>query len=276
MANSRDSYGNYLFGGTNTLTTPFGRGEPVVYSGSDDRHELKVGLGRNVQSGDTGIDVFMRIRTGNGDFSTFADTANTGTGVISGGSVVDTSAYDSAPYRIEFTSNTSFDSVDEASGTVLQAGNASTPAAPISYNGFQVTIGGSPATGDRFTIMPSEYQDVFTTVAKFIDALDNPVSTNVESSRMRQDVNEAVMNIDAALLHINTFRSRVGTRLNSLDTSRDENENIKLNLQKTMSSVEDIDIAKAVTDLQSQANALEILQKSFVRIEGMNLFNYLQ
>ena len=92
---------------------------------------------------------------------------------------------------------------------------------------------------------------------------------------MQQSINDIIANLDSGLDHINTARARVGTRLNSVDNSREENANISLQIERTRSEVEDIDIAEAITSLQTQANSLEILQKTFSRIEGLSMFNYM-
>ena len=118
-------------------------------------------------------------------------------------------------------------------------------------------------------------QDLFTTVNQFIDALDSSPSTPAEMATMQQSINDIIGNLDSGLDHINTARARVGTRLNSVDNSREENANISLQIERTRAEVEDIDIAEAITNLQTQANSLEILQKTFTRIEGLSMFNYM-
>ncbi len=190
LANSRDSFGNYLFGGSNTQTSPFSASSPVTYNGTDDAQQLSIGLGRKIQTGDSGMDTFMRV----------PDAA-------------------------------------------------------------EATSGGN--------------QDLFTTVSRFIDALESSPSTPAEKEAMQQSINDTIANLDSGLDHINTARARVGTRLNSIDNSREENSNIKLQIERTRSEFEDIDIAEAITSLQTQANSLEILQKTFSRIEGLSMFNYM-
>ncbi len=190
LANARDSFGNYLFGGSNTETPPFSSGSPVTYHGTDDAQQLTIGLGRTIQSGDSGIATFMRV----------PDVA-------------------------------------------------------------QATSGGN--------------QDIFTTVSKFVEALESSPVTDAEITAMQQSINDTIANLDSGLDHINTARARVGTRLNSIDNSREENANITLQIERTRAEIEDIDIAEAITNLQTQANSLEILQKTYTRIEGLSMFNFM-
>ncbi|MFA7240505.1 MAG: flagellar hook-associated protein FlgK [Sulfuricellaceae bacterium] len=91
--------------------------------------------------------------------------ANTGTGIISAGTVNATPvtpdpAHPSTDLNlknqvtISFTSATTFDVTDAVNG-VLDAGVAYTPGANISYNGWTVQIAGAPALSDTFTIGPT-------------------------------------------------------------------------------------------------------------------------
>ncbi|MFT6300931.1 MAG: flagellar hook-associated protein 3 FlgL [Pseudomonadales bacterium] len=275
FGNSRDSYGNFLFGGSNTQTPPFAKQDPVVYSGGDRGHDLAVSMSRTIRTADSGKDVFMRLRDGNGNFTTKSDIANTGTGIINQGQVSDPSVFDSTPYRIDFTSGSTYDVFNDDTGALVSTSNTYSASAPINIDGRQTSISGAPVAGDIFRLSPSQNQDIFSTVSKFVDALERSPNSASQSARMAQDINTTINALDTALDHINTIRASVGTRLNSVDTVREENSNIKLQLERTLAGVEDIDIAEAVTNLQETANSLEILQKSYARIEGLSLFNYM-
>jgi len=251
-------------------------GLPVVYSGSDDTAKMEISLGRTITTGDSGIDVFMRVRNGNGDFKTSADETNNGTGIISWGAVSDTSLYQGEKYTISFTSPTSYDVIDRASGAAIATAQPFQDDELIEFNGVTTRITGTPDTGDSFFVDPSGNQDIFSTISKLVNALDEEPFSESEQSRMRANIDDAMGEIDNALDHVNTIRASVGSRLSSIDASRDENSNIELQIERTKRSVEDVDIAEAVTQLQTRANSLEIIQASFARIEGLSLFNYMR
>ena len=275
LANSQDSFGNFLFGGSNIKQRPFSEGVPVNYAGSDESTKLEIALNRTIVTGDAGTDVFMRIRSGNGDFQTNSEPTNIGTGRISRGAISDASVFDGTPYSISFTSATNYDIVNADTGAVAVAGETYEPGKNIQINGMTTSIEGAPEAGDTFSIQASEYRDIFSSVSGLIDALDAPQTDPVTDAHLRSSIDNAIGEIDNSLNHINTMRARVGTRLSSIDSSREENSNVALQIERTKSSVEDVDIADAVTRLQVQANSLEILQKSFTRLEGLSLFNYM-
>lgn len=275
LGNMRDSNGGYLFSGSNTQNQPFSRQVPVGYAGSDDAQRLPVGLGRTVATGDSGADVFMRIRNGNGHFSTTAAAANTGTGIVSSGSVSNAGVYDTQPYRIDFTSPTSYNIIDVNSGGAVQTGVAFSEDTAIEFSGITTSISGTPATGDSFDIIPSRNQDLFATVAAFSDTLTNNPTSPAGRASLQQAMDNTLADLDQALEHVNTARARVGSRLTTVDSSREENTAVMLQLDRARAEIEDVDIADAVTRLQSRISSMEILQKSFARVESLSLFNYM-
>lgn len=109
MANIRDANGEYLFSGYRGTTQPFLRGADgsVTYAGDQGQRLAQIGASRTVATGDAGDAVFTGIRAGNGHFTALADPANTGTGVILPGAVVDMNQWLAGrdQYRIAFVTN---------------------------------------------------------------------------------------------------------------------------------------------------------------------------
>ena len=64
-----------------------------------------------------------------------------------------------------------------------------------------------------------------------------------------------------------------GTR--APDLQRDVNDQVNLNLQTLRSKLEDVDLAKAITQLSQESTALTAAQQAFVKVQGLSLFNYL-
>ncbi len=275
VANSRDANGDYLFSGSNGNVQPFHRQLPVSYAGSDDNNQLPIGLGRHIQLGDSGADVFQRIRNGNGNFQTSQMPINTGTALISAGAVTDVSTYDLSSYEIEFVSANQFNVTNTDTGAAIQTGVPYADGFAIEFGGISVNLTGVPAVGDKFTIQPSANQDMFTTVSNFASALQNSPNSPSERVQQQHRVNSTITELDQILAHINTMRSRVGSRLSTLDSGRDENAAVQLQLSITRASIEDADITETVIRLQANVNSLETLHKSYARIQNMSLFNFI-
>ncbi len=275
IANSRDANGDYLFSGSNSNIQPFHRQVPVQYAGSDDSNRLPIGLGRQIQLGDSGADVFQRVRNGNGTFQTSLSLSNTGTAIISEGGVTDLSALSNANYEIRFTSPTTFDITNTDTAVVIQSGSSYESGNAIEFEGLSINITGSVNSGDAYVIRPSENQDIFSMVNDFTLAMKNTPVSATDKAKQQQDVNTILGNFDQALSHLNNKRSLVGARLNTLDSAKNENEAVNLQLNRTQAELEDADITETIIQLQTNINSLETLQKTFTRIENMSLFKFI-
>ncbi len=274
-SNMTDANGDYLFAGNNVGSRPFVGKKDISYQGDDGIKDVQIGSGRTVASGDSGTDIFLRIRNGSNGLAISASDTNTGTGRIKSSTVFDKQVYQKHEYSVDFTSSSTYDVIDTTNGSVILSGQSYTPGTQIKFAGIETSISGSPQTGDSFSVKPSSNQDLFSTVNNFIDLLSNEPSSDAEKAQRKQKLDSFLRDLGQAFEHINSKRSAVGTRLVYIDNSRDENLSIKFQIDTTVSGFEDLDYAEAVTRMQSQLTSLEALQRSFSRIEGMNLFNLL-
>jgi len=81
--------------------------------------------------------------------------------------------------------------------------------------------------------------------------------------------------LDSALESVLDTRASVGARLNTIDNQKSANDSFSLLLQENRSSLEDLDYAEAVSRFEQQLLALQASQQSFVKVQGLSLFNYL-
>jgi flagellar hook-associated protein 3 FlgL len=288
LANSRDGMGNYIFSGYNVTAQPF---LPVTggatFAGDQGLRMLQVSPSQQMAINDTGNAIFENIRNGNGTFVAAAASTvsggvvtptNTGSAVISPGSVVDAAAWTGHNYNIVFSvagGVTTYDVVDTTTSTTLSAGNAYTSGQAITFDGIQLDIKGSPANGDSFTVQPSTGQSVFTTLNDLLNTLKAPAMGSTGQANLSGGLSLALQNIDNALDNVLSTRASVGVRLReveSLDTLGDSRD---LQYAQSLADIQDTDYAKAITELNMQQTILEAAQKSFVQVTGMSLFKFL-
>ena len=81
--------------------------------------------------------------------------------------------------------------------------------------------------------------------------------------------------LDSAIDEVLNTRASIGARLNTIDSQRSMNDSFDLLLQENRSTLQDLDYAEAVSRFERQLLALQASQQSFVKIEGLSLFNYL-
>lgn len=291
IANTQDANGEFLFAGYQTGTRPFATAADgsVTYAGDQGQRQLQIGPERRVAVGDSGDDVFRRIRNGNGTF-VVEHGANSGTGTIGPGTVTDSATWKAGQdvYTIEFVTNSAgelaYQITGATNGQIVPAPPAVAPddapayqaGAAIDFQGIQVTIDGEPQVGDTFTVRPSGYQDIFSTVNDLIAALEAPAEDPAGKASFHNDMSRFLGDLDQALDHFVAIEARVGGRLNAIDSQRDINEDMLYRSEKLLSETADLDLAEAVTRLNRQRVALEAAQQAYVRVQGLSLFNFLR
>ncbi len=277
LANATDDEGNYLFSGFQGKTQPFAQvAGGVQYQGDQGQRLAQVSASRKLPVSETGLAIFEQIRNGNGSFATVAANTNTGSGVINAGAVTNSASLTGNDYQISFTvaaGVTTFDVTNMTTGTVLSSGNAYTSGEAISFDGLQFAIKGAPANGDKFDIEPSSNVSLFETIDNFISALETPGSGAAGSTKLTNSINTTLQNLDHALTNVLGTRAAAGARLQEIDSLQQAGEDSAVQYQQSLSRLQDLDIAQAISDLTRQQSLLEAAQQSFIRISGLSLFN---
>jgi flagellar hook-associated protein 3 FlgL len=180
-------------------------------------------------------------------------------------------------YRIHFTSSSTYDiesyplatpgtTTVESSGT-YQSGTA------INLHGMNVTVSGTPTTGDQFNIAPS------TPTLSVFDSLDRAISNlktpNQTSSQRTQSTADSLRDIDSSMATLNLARTAAGGTLNRIDNETSSLSTQKLNAQTERSSAEDLDMVSAIADFQSQQTGYQAALQSYSMVQKMSLFQYL-
>jgi len=93
------------------------------------------------------------------------------------------------------------------------------------------------------------------------------------NSFLSQQIDNALNNIDRAMDNIINIQTSIGGRINSIESQVDDNEAKSVSLQGVRSEIEDLDIAEAITNITFQTTALQVAQQTFVRVQGLNLFD---
>ena len=290
LANTQDANGEHIFAGFKGDTVPFTRNASggFQYSGDSGQRFLQVGPARQIAIGDSGLDTFVSIRNGNGIFRTDANNANTGDAVIDAGFVSGTyvpPAAGAVPPRYEIrvtqalpTNPITYEVVDVGSGaSVVAAGTAYVSGSTINITGtgINVALTGTPANGDVFEITTSTDQDIFTTVQNLVNTLNTQVDNPADRGQLNTDVGRALSEVSLAIGNILDIRASIGGRLNAVDTQQAVSADVELQVEERLSQLRDLDFAEAISRLNLEVTALQAAQQSFVKIQGLSLFNFL-
>jgi len=276
LSNSTDAHGRYLFGGYNDAAPPFVVSPSGVgFVGDQGQKTVEVAPDQWIADSDSGFDVFMSVRRGNGTFRVDGDVANTGTGVIRDLGVTDPSAYPNHAFELRFTAADTFDVVDMDTGATVLAAQSYEPGADIAFDGIRVAVTGAPAAGDVMHVRPSGNASAFGVISDLADTLDRAVVDPVTEARFTQDLGNAIEDLDQTMNRWMDVRTTVGSRLQRLDQHGDTHELLELRAQEALSELRDLDYAEAVTRFTQYLTGLEAAQKTFAQVQSLSLFNRL-
>lgn len=313
IANTKDAAGQFIFSGYMGDIQPFtGSVEAGVrYSGDDGQRFLQVSATQYAAISQSGNEVFNRIPNAAGPMSASYKASNTGTASVTATTVSDngkwSSANNSGNLEVRFWIDTAgapgvtyYDLVDVAQtppvslftgGSSVAGGVGSTythvftPGNAIDFNGLaapyndfgaSLTISGTPASGDGFSVKASTTQSVFDTFRNLITHLENPVATPQDKARLASDIATALTQFDQASQVFLTTRTTIGATMARLDNLASLNGDINIQYQQQLSDLQDVDYTKTISDLTRTQTQLQAAQQSFVRVANLSLFDYLR
>lgn len=309
LANTQDLNGDFLFAGYKSQTRPFAGGlGGVDYVGDQGTRTMQVSASRFMPVSLPGSEVFeYRGPIDAGAISLVKNAGNSGNKVLEV-AAADTAALRPAThYQISYASDGSYTvartnldgspaawsdaelermwpATPPATGFEVPAGyalsgdrtsisyDASAASGPhtITFDGLAVSVpaAGTASSGDRFDIsVPSK--NIFDSIGTFIDALRKP------GSDMASAVSAALGALDTGLDNVLRVRAQVGSQLVEVEQLQNLGADLDLQYATTLSGLQDVDYAEAISRLTQQQTYLQAAQQSFMRVTGLSLFNYL-
>ena len=127
---------------------------------------------------------------------------------------------------------------------------------------------------DAFVPVPRTDTNGKVTGVGFFQSLDNLIAGLNNSNG--NDIRRGVGELDTMQLGVSLAQAQIGTNLNVVDQQTSVLEDTTLNLKTTLSSIEDLDYASAITKMNQQMMSLEAAQASFAKVSQLNLFNYIK
>ncbi|OIP17285.1 MAG: flagellar hook-associated protein 3 [Comamonadaceae bacterium CG_4_9_14_3_um_filter_60_33] len=281
LANTDDGNGQYLFAGFKSSTPPFTSGADgtITYTGDQGQRLMQVDVSRQMAATDDGRSIFQSVQRSAGYVSE-ASLTNSGTGVFSSNAVTDpTDSNFGKDFTISFTDASTY-VVNTVPPVTPIASGSYTAGEPISFGGVQMSISGTPAAGDSFSVKTAKNAgtDVFGAISDIIKTLKKPIeadSTGVGQANLLNALSTANRKMTNAHDNVLTVRASIGSRLQELDALNVTGGNRVLLDKSHLSELQDLDYASAIAEFYQRQTALEATQKVFVKIQGLSLFNYL-
>ena len=292
LMNSRNARGEYLFAGFQGKTQPFVREADgsYAYHGDEGQRQLQVGSSLNIAISDNGKKVFQNIpnaaRLDTELTTTAGSTLTVSAPLVQ--SEVDFAGDPGFPVggiEIRFASAPDNPKDYEVFASPYVAGDAALQSGRMDDNdkrqdslvfrGVTLSLNGVPAGGESMTVKADptrEKQGVLDTIQQLRTALQGKPDSPANSDA----VAAALTNIDHAMVNIDRTRGDIGARMNVIENTLTDNENVALINKSVQAELREVDYPEALSRLAFQSTVLEAAQQSFVKISNLNLFDKLR
>lgn len=261
----------------------------VVLKDGDNAMDLDNLLADTATPGTPGIGTHsFTLQSAPTEFAVTRSSTNASAAVISGGSVVNQGVFNSqfptSGVVLKFTDDTNFEVYAQPMGPnspVLATGTAAGPyPSNFTVYGAEFSMSGpaSAAGGDEFVVQPQfqEQRSILNTISRLRQALESSPTSPAGNLAIRDEVAIALKNLDNGMGSVLEVQTEIGARLNLIDTTEVDNEDVTLVNKAVQADLRELDYAEALSRLSFQTIILEAAQQSYVKIAGLNLFNQLR
>lgn len=287
LMNTKDAKGNYLFSGFQAKTQPFVKSADGSYSyqGDTGQRSLKVADSLTMAISNDGQTVFGAVSNAARFATSVVSTTDNTTLRVSNPVVISETAakeFPDAGIEVRFSTDDpnsyevySLSNPDKVLATGKMDSNAESTDTLL-VAGVSIQLDGAPAGGEVFRVQPSSTsagkQGILDTLAQLRQSLENSSATSYD---IRDSVAAALTNIDNGINSVDSARSSIGARLNVIDITQTDHDNVLLINKSMQADLREVDYAEAISTLALQKTILEAAQRSYVQINGLSLFNFM-
>lgn len=279
LMNSKNSQGEFIFGGNQSKTQPFVKDASgnYLFQGDTGQRNIQVSPTVQIAANDSGFNLFEIVPTRR---TSSAGSANIQVGVADQGNFDSfyRNNYDPALASNQYTVTTAVGTPDtyevrDGGGTLLQSGDY-VAGNKIPFNGLELTLdlpAGSAA--QNFVLDPPQNNNILDGMSDFITALRDP---NITPDTFQVKVADATSHMKNARLNVDQGLGEIGGRMNSLEQVLGSNEGLSTLNQQARAKVSEADLYEVIAALSKEDAALSASQLSFSKISKLTLFDYIR
>jgi len=283
LANTKGPEGEFLFAGFQGGEKPFGEDVSgnIEYRGDSGERSVQIDDGVTIKVNDNGRETFEAIPSDRPTFNTRAAQNNEGSGRISSGVVTDREAFEEFypdDLMVSFerdSGDTTYTVKSQRTGETFILDEDYVSGNPIEVNGMRFEVSGEPEDEDSFAVETGDQQSIFGTMEKMIEGLETHPNTPEGREALEDTIDQGLANLQNAEDRATEIQAGVGTRLNTVESTKEFLKDSDLLAQETLSDLEDVDYAEAISRLTQQNFTLQAAQQSFARISRLSLFDAL-
>ncbi|MEO4048345.1 flagellar hook-associated protein 3 [Pseudomonas sp. CAU 1711] len=259
----------------------------VVLQPGDNEQDLDNLLANTTTPGTPGIGTHsFTLQAAPTEFAVTRSSTNASTAVVTGGTISNQTTFNSqfptSGVVLRFTSPANYDVYAQPVGpssTPIGTGSAPGPyPANFTVFGVDFSLSAAAAAGDEFGIKPQfqEQRSILNSISRLRQALESSPTSPVGNLAIRDEVAIALKNLDNGIGQVLEVQTEIGARLNLIETTEIDNEDVTLVNKAVQADLRELDYAEALSRLSFQSIILEAAQQSYVKIAGLNLFNQLR
>ena len=128
-------------------------------------------------------------------------------------------------------------------------------------------------TGDN--VFQANGNDTFKTLSDLVTLLNTPITDATAQANFNTGLATAIGNLQGSVDSVLNVRASIGSKLNELDALDSAGSDRGLQYSKSISDLQDLDYASALSDLSKQQTIMEAAQKSFVATTSLSLFKFI-
>lgn len=261
----------------------------VVLQPGDNELDLDNLLANTATPGAPGLNTHsFTLQSSPTEFAVNRSSTNNSTAVVAPAGISNQAAFDSqfptSGIVLRFTDATNYQVFSQPVGPGSPAIASGTAAGPypstFSVFGADFTLSAPAAAagGDEFGVQPQfqEQRSILNTISRLRQALESSPTSPAGNLGVRDEVAIALTNLDNGLGKVLEVQTEIGARLNLIETTEIDNEDVTLVNKAVQADLRELDYAEALSRLSFQTIILEAAQQSYVKIAGLNLFNQLR
>lgn len=126
-------------------------------------------------------------------------------------------------------------------------------------------------TGDN--VFQANGNDLFATLKNTITLLNTPITDSTTQANFTTGLADSISKVQGSLDQVLNVRAEIGSKLNQIDTLDVTGNDLSLQYDTSLSSLEDLDYNQALSDLSKKNIILEAAQKAFIATTSTNLFD---
>jgi flagellar hook-associated protein 3 FlgL len=247
---------------------------------------VQVAGSRSIAISDTGAAVFQTVSSVGTSAVASGSLDNKGTGTISGVTVTDpTQATNGHNLSIQIGGTTgalTYTVTDNTTNpaTTLASNQPYTDGSAIDLgSGMNVTISGTPESGDSFSVTPAtaaQNSSVFSSIDAVISALQTSATGNPTATATLQNaLQTGLTQIGNSTSNVITLQASVGGREQEVKALQTVTSTNSLQITSNLDDLVSTDTVAAITQYEQISNALSASQKSFAATQQLSLFQYI-